>query len=153
MSDAVKRLEEAGDVPGLEHILRHPRYENLGEVQLKGEAARRAMDGLPYSEVRVLDMGGLRRVDVSVDERLSAAAALERLGTPAAAKALINGLGDPVPKVGLAVWEALKRLAPKLKGQKLWIDAHVELDLKFDRPVAGMKLVEAQLQLEGFFGL
>ncbi|HAH06728.1 MAG TPA: hypothetical protein DCM05_09420 [Elusimicrobia bacterium] len=153
MSDAVKRLEEARDVAGLEDILRHPRFETLGEVQLKGEAARRAMDGLPYTDVRVMDMGNLRRVDVSVDERLSACGALGRIATREAAKALIGGLGDPVPKVGKAVMAALEAVSSKLLGRGVSIDTDVSLPLALDEPIAGIKLVEAQAELERFFEL
>jgi hypothetical protein len=90
-------------------------------------------------------------VDVSVDERIEACGALGRIASREAAKALIEGLGDPVPKVGKAVWKALEALSRKLLGRGVSISADVELPLALDEPITGIKLIDAQMQLGKFF--
>jgi len=156
--DAVRRLEDAGDVAGLAEVLLHPRFETVGDVKLAGEAAGQALGGLPYKSVHALDLNSLQRLDVNADERTAAAAALGRLGTKEAAQALIDGLKDLVPAVRLAVCGALEAAAVKMKGEKARLPYGLRSDVEWEiklgkRELEGFKLLERQTELERYFDL
>jgi len=155
--EAVRKLEGAGDVAGLAKILSKPRFELLGDAKISGEGARRILGDLPYKSVHVVDLSSARRLDVSVDERIAAAAALGRIGTKEAAKALIDGLKDFVPIVRLAVFDALKAAAEKLKGEKAGLPVSLcngmECEKTGMRELEGFRLLECQIEVERYFGL
>lgn len=107
----IERLEGAGDVDGLVHVLKDVRTHVEGGTA-SGVEARAALEQLglnvsAYASVKVVDLGNARVVDDSSVVRADAARALGRLNEPAGNLALLEALRDGTPRVRIAAREAL----------------------------------------------